>query len=666
MKKTLVVLLALAMVFSLLAAFPFAAWADETDTVVIDDEWDGTANIAWYLNGPEEDGAYHIRSLEDLYGFTYLVNSYYSNYTSHYDGVDHFYKSCYTGVWYDKDTSVVLGFKTSGEDGDHMFDYAASGLRNPKPEGETVDGVLVSYTDNNGVYYPYFDYDVSLTESLDNSVYIDGYSFQGQTVVLDADLKLNDGNLATLSAADPANVNVWMPIGGGRNYYASAFSVFTGTFKGNGHTISGLYFNDVTASAVGFFGYVSRGTTTILQDFVLEDCYFNGGTFVGGVAGRLDGGVNAFNCHVRNAYIGARDSAGGFVGAVHGGTLMLQQCSMTGIEVEARYTVGAVVGGMNYQSLLAIDCLLQGSVRAYTETTGEGEDAQTIGGWDVGVVVGRIAQGSITVQRVISAVDVYQEAEDATATKAYSASCGLIYGALAKNGSTGNPSPMNSNPTVNKFYYVDLFHSTSGEMTPATGATKLPINQLQGQAPRATLSLKSADNEEGFDFSNPDTDYTGVWTCGARGELPYLTNMGKATNGTSDDSGDSGDTDEHNYVWVSGTAATCETAGTVGHYKCTDCEQIVDELGNELSSIVDPIKPHTFKEVAATDTMKAHYRCTVCGKYFDENKNEVKKSDLKIEETKKGCGSAIVSAPLIAVAIFGSALLMKKKENESK
>ena len=47
MKKMFVILMALAMVVSMLAAFPFAASADEGDATAV---WSGKANIQWYLD----------------------------------------------------------------------------------------------------------------------------------------------------------------------------------------------------------------------------------------------------------------------------------------------------------------------------------------------------------------------------------------------------------------------------------------------------------------------------------------------------------------------------------------------------------------------------------------------------------------------------------------
>ena len=75
MKNVLVVLMALAMILSMLAAFPFAASADEDEAATV---WSGKANIKWYLDAIAANSAadeFHIKTAEDLAGLAYLTNS---------------------------------------------------------------------------------------------------------------------------------------------------------------------------------------------------------------------------------------------------------------------------------------------------------------------------------------------------------------------------------------------------------------------------------------------------------------------------------------------------------------------------------------------------------------------------------------------------------------
>ena len=64
------------------------------------------------------------------------------------------------------------------------------------------------------------------------------------------------------------NFTSWTPIGKNTNAY-------TGTFDGQGYTISGLYLNDSNLDFVGLFGYA--GSNGTVKNVGVVDSYFNGG-----------------------------------------------------------------------------------------------------------------------------------------------------------------------------------------------------------------------------------------------------------------------------------------------------------------------------------------------------------------------------------------------------
>ncbi len=76
--------------------------------------------------------------------------------------------------------------------------------------------------------------------------------------------------------------NPWTPIGSGEN------RAFTGTFDGDGHTISGLYINS-NDDVAGLFGYVGRGG--MIKGLTVEGEITVSGSdlCVGGIAGFVDG-----------------------------------------------------------------------------------------------------------------------------------------------------------------------------------------------------------------------------------------------------------------------------------------------------------------------------------------------------------------------------------------
>ncbi|MCQ2120496.1 MAG: hypothetical protein MJY78_01530, partial [Fibrobacter sp.] len=145
---------------------------------------------------------------------------------------------------------------------------------------------------------------------------------------------LNDDG--TLNVADTSKFIKWTPIGTDANPYI-------GTFDGQGHTVSGLYFNNDEMSNVGFFGAVgSDGETKgVVKNVGVVDSYFEGNFFVGGVVGLVmeNASVNAvFN----TGAVSGQVNVGGVVGVNGGGfvTNVYNTGSVSG-EIE---DVGGVIG----------------------------------------------------------------------------------------------------------------------------------------------------------------------------------------------------------------------------------------------------------------------------------------------------------------------------------
>ena len=141
--------------------------------------------------------------------------------------------------------------------------------------------------------------------------------------VLTADITVNSGVLKTNGsiADDVSGFRSWTPIG----YYDPANNVdypYSGTFDGNNHTISGLYFNESSIAYVGLFGYSCFGT---IKNVGVVDSYFNGADFIGGVCGKDDNGT-IMNCYNTSEIISSLE-AGGICG-LNCGTV--QNCYNTG------------------------------------------------------------------------------------------------------------------------------------------------------------------------------------------------------------------------------------------------------------------------------------------------------------------------------------------------
>ena len=118
-----------------------------------------------------------------------------------------------------------------------------------------------------------------------------------KNAVLTKDITVNSGVLkedGSLSD-NSSSFTSWTPIGYFNSYEDKC--PYTGTFDGQNHKISGLYFNS-SKNSVGLFGYVENGT---VKNVGVEDSYFNvvssnGEVYVGGVCGyNISGTIT--NCY---------------------------------------------------------------------------------------------------------------------------------------------------------------------------------------------------------------------------------------------------------------------------------------------------------------------------------------------------------------------------------
>ena len=95
--------------------------------------------------------------------------------------------------------------------------------------------------------------------------------------ILTANIIVNTGVLdANKNLVSKSDLTEWKPIG-------THWSPYTGTFDGQGYTISGLYFNNPTSSYVGLFG--SIGANGKISNVGVLDSYFQFSAHGGGVCG---------------------------------------------------------------------------------------------------------------------------------------------------------------------------------------------------------------------------------------------------------------------------------------------------------------------------------------------------------------------------------------------
>lgn len=190
-----------------------------------------------------------------------------------------------------------------------------------------------------------------------------GETFRSKYVQLEADITINSNVLdrnGNLIGSD-SNYEHWIPIG---RHYPSHY--FCGVFRGNGHTISGIYYNRPDEEGGGLFGYVSGNA--IIADLTIKDSYICGGSGTGAIVGTgtiqyVSSTISAAlanyyktNLHsisIRNcrsyATVSGQSAVGGIAGNISLSTskeqkVLLYQCANFGKVRASGSNIGGVIG----------------------------------------------------------------------------------------------------------------------------------------------------------------------------------------------------------------------------------------------------------------------------------------------------------------------------------
>lgn len=149
--------------------------------------------------------------------------------------------------------------------------------------------------------------------------------FEGYTVELTSDIDLKGIK--------------WTPIGAGAEFA----NAFTGTFNGNGYTISNLtVVKPEKEQAVGLFGNVIN--TGRVENVIISNADVTGYAWSGIITGQLYG-ATIQGCTIRDSKVsdeGAWGRAGAFVGLSTDGTI--EGCTVTNTDVVAISCVGGLTG----------------------------------------------------------------------------------------------------------------------------------------------------------------------------------------------------------------------------------------------------------------------------------------------------------------------------------
>ena len=224
-------------------------------------------------------------------------------------------------------------------------------------------------------------------------------------IVLNSNVLDSDGSLN----GDGGGFAQWTPIGTEKSRY-------TGTFDGNGHTISGIYIN-ASEDYQGLFGCIGNkdGTGTV-KNLGIEDSWISGGDNVGGIAGHSYGSITGCynkgevrggnnvggiaghsSSSIKDCYNKGSISGGSNVGGVAGYSGGVTGCHNDGTVIGSGNYIGGILGSGSGPDSNVSRCYNTGSVSG----SGDGPVAGIVGGnvvgagycYNAGAISGKAACG---------------------------------------------------------------------------------------------------------------------------------------------------------------------------------------------------------------------------------------------------------------------------------
>ena len=209
--------------------------------------------------------------------------------------------------------------------------------------------------DSNGVYQ------IGTTEELYGfAQLVNSKTEPSASAVLTKDIVVNKGVLKDDGTLNSGTFTGWTPIGTDYDH------TYTGTFDGQNHTISGLYFNDTSTSSAGLFGYLGSGGE--IKNVGVIDSYIRGYTYVGGICGENRSGTIT-GCYNTGTVSGSRRYVGGV-------------CGYNWNTVTGSYNTGKVSGSSYVGGVCGYNSRYGTTTGCYNTGTvsGTGSTSQYIGG----------------------------------------------------------------------------------------------------------------------------------------------------------------------------------------------------------------------------------------------------------------------------------------------
>ena len=254
----------------------------------------------------------------------------------------------------EKNLKGVGGYQWTSLDFDKYWTTVTDGtpiLQYYADEVQSVEGLKKCF-DTSWYNKETAEFTLTTVEELFGVTYLSvSTTFEGKTIKLGADIKFNDGNAANWAKKAPETH--WIPT-----------RPFGGTLDGQGHTISGLYF-DIASERAGLFSETTP--TSVVKNLRITNSYMaTTGGILGSVAGRGKGRVDTVYSDA--IVTSSAGSVGGLVGQVAQDELVVTNCWFNGI-LSLTTNTGARGGGivgfiLNEETKASIDnCLFTGLIK---------------------------------------------------------------------------------------------------------------------------------------------------------------------------------------------------------------------------------------------------------------------------------------------------------------
>ncbi len=289
-------------------------------------------------------------------------------------------------------------------------------------------------------------------------------------------------------------------------------NAFTGTFNGNGNTISNLTVAKPEKQlSVGLFGNVINGG--LVQNVILSNVNVTGNAWTGAIVGQLYG-ASVLNCTVKDSKItdeGSWGRAGAVAGLITNATI--EGCSVTNTDVVAISCVGGLTGVSTNENnkvsvlkdntLLNVNVIADQTVYNRNDNAGEliGQEAKpaTKENNKIDNVTVSILEGQSEVYEVAKAEDLFAVAALINSGKDFSSKTIMLIADIDLGGK--NWEPINLwNPEKVLLKEIDGNEKTISNMT-VKGASNIGfIGQTAGTS---TLTIKN------LTFTNPTVETTG-------------------------------------------------------------------------------------------------------------------------------------------------------------